>query len=840
MKITKQLQRLGTRLLLAIFTATLVCSVLGTTPVAAADPAKTATWTDGSHIKYNDGIFDTTYSESKIVGTTMTLTRTTKPGGLDFGGRIEVVDYPIATTAKYIGRVCSTRGGGCTDKTPVPITLTNNETCASTNTCTDTNPTTNPTGTGDDCPISPDDHLRWILCPLFVTGKTAASGINAIVANMLYVKTDQIFGTAATQGGGISNLQNAYNTFRNIGLGLLVIAGLVMVFSQSIGLEIFSAYTIRKALPRIVIAAIGMSLAWPILQFVIILSNDLGTWISQIILSAANVSTGSSANLEDAVVGIGGSILTLLGAFLFFGGGWLLSILGTILLAALVAMLTLAIRQLVILLCILLAPIAIASSVLPGTDRLWKFWRDTLIGALVMFPIIMGFLSSGLAMASIAAAAGSAADAAGDTGSHVSWDLLAILVCFAPYFFIPFSFRLASGLMGNIFGLVSDRSKGAFERLSKFRQNESQLRHQERLQGKRGVFGNSELGLRAYQRIATRGGIGLTRASWARGGALVNKNVQLAQEETLKNDGGFAAADDQANELAAQRGMTRERFLAAYADRAEGERSLARIEASYGTPLGSSAMRVAAYKAATRSTTSYMNAAAGGAGDTAADMDNGLARLRRDAGDLVADGLMSAEDATSAIKFNQTAMARKDRSGISYGLLRNQIRAASTGAAATAADITDMRESAWGGSKPGEIITGRPETVRAFAPHAERLLNDALASGVQQAVDEQLANIDAIYNVMKSTNPDNAEVWAREVMGAKVHGLSGGGWAAGNGYGAADQVTIRQAIERARVRSEGPEGEQTFLDRSREYSNRYARDAAEAGQAAGAPPPPPP
>jgi hypothetical protein len=249
-----------------------------------------------------------------------------------------------------------------------------------------------------------------------------------------------------------------------VGVALILIAGLVMVISQALGMELFDAYTVKKVLPRLIIAAIGISLSWPILQFVITFFNDLGGWANDLILypfqSLDNNAVGS-VYLAGSVVAIAVpltiGILGPLGA---------LSFIATIALALLVGLLVLAIRQLVILVAVLMAPLAIAAYILPGTQKMWEFWKNALLTALYMFPIIMAFIAGGKALAA----------AAGSVKNSPEMHLLAVIAYFAPYFLLPFAFKLAGGLMATVFSIANDRGRGGFDRLRKFREGQGQKR----------------------------------------------------------------------------------------------------------------------------------------------------------------------------------------------------------------------------------------------------------------------------------------------------------------------------------------------------------------------------
>src|SRR5665647_296295 len=272
--------------------------------------------------------------------------------------------------------------------------------------------------------------------------------MDSTIQSLLFTPTEQIF---------TPQLKTAWNTFRVVGVVLILITGLVMVISQAIGLELFDAYTVKKILPRLLIAAIGISLSWPIMQFVITLFNDLGLWAHDIILYPFK----DLSNLASGSLYTGGALITggIGVGMVALGVAGILSLLGTIVLALLIGLLVLSLRQIIILMAVLMAPLAIAAYILPGTQKLWEFWKNTFLTALYMFPIIMAFLAGGKALAAAAASV-----------PNTQMQLLSVLVYFAPYFLLPFAFKLAGGLMATVFSIANDKNRGAFDRLKKGRQ----------------------------------------------------------------------------------------------------------------------------------------------------------------------------------------------------------------------------------------------------------------------------------------------------------------------------------------------------------------------------------
>lgn len=307
-------------------------------------------------------------------------------------------------------------------------------------------------GKTTDANACSDSWISWLACPLSVSLANFVQSIGSKIGSLLFTGTDAIF---------TDEMRTSWNVFRNVGLALILIAGLVMVISQAMGLDILDAYTIRKLMPRLAIAVIGIALSWPLMQVAITLVNDIGLIAYDAIvypfrnmLGLDGVSGAKQLFIFGSASGAGLIIalfagLDIVGVILFMF---------TIVLAVLIGLVVLGIRQIVIIMGILMAPLAIAAYVLPGTQKLWSFWKGTMITTLAMFPIIMAFLAAGDAASRVALAAGQNT-------------LLALLLFFAPYFMLPFAFKLAGGLMTTIFSIANDRNRGLFDRLSKARQN---------------------------------------------------------------------------------------------------------------------------------------------------------------------------------------------------------------------------------------------------------------------------------------------------------------------------------------------------------------------------------
>jgi hypothetical protein len=268
-----------------------------------------------------------------------------------------------------------------------------------------------------------------------------------------------------------------------------------MVLSQTMGLDFVDAYTIKKVLPRLLVAAIGVTLSWQLMEFFVTLTNLLGLGMRNLIYAPF-----AAAGIDKVALGGGGSAVALLttgGAIALLGPLGILSLVATGLLAILVAFVVLVLRNIVVILLILTAPIAIVAYVLPNTQKVWAFWWDAFTKALMMFPIITAFIAAGRVFAAIST---TQAENLNGVASLIA-SIVGFIAYFAPYFLIPLTLRFAGGALGTLGGFANDRSRGAFDRLKKFRGARSAYNLQ-RMQANQRFNPNSAIG----KRLNTAGG----------------------------------------------------------------------------------------------------------------------------------------------------------------------------------------------------------------------------------------------------------------------------------------------------------------------------------------------
>jgi hypothetical protein len=313
--------------------------------------------------------------------------------------------------------------------------------------------------------------LNWLLCGIVKGMNMIVTSLDDQINSMLVLGTggntssdnpNNIFtdssGTCGAKDNACDNYYTAWQSFRNIALGLLVIVGLIVVISQALGMEILDAYTIRKMLPRVLIATIAIVLSWQLMRFCVTVSNDLGYGVGNL-LDAPFHGLGQNIKVGGANGLLATFALALGGAFFDLFG--MLAFVGTAALAVIVTFLVLTLRQIAVILLVIFSPVAIIAYVLPNTQRVYKFWWESFSKLLLMFPMIVAFLTAGHIFSAIAS----------DQGNGFVHQTIAFIAYFGPYFAIPMTFRFAGGLMNGLGNAVNSRFEGARGMLSNVRSN---------------------------------------------------------------------------------------------------------------------------------------------------------------------------------------------------------------------------------------------------------------------------------------------------------------------------------------------------------------------------------
>lgn len=231
-------------------------------------------------------------------------------------------------------------------------------------------------------------QLGWILCPIMYVFSDFISVAADFIESMLFINPI----------GGQTELQNAWSSFVGIANLLLVVAFLVVIFSQATSLGL-NAYGIKKMLPRIIAAAILINLSYFIctlaLDIVNIIGGSVGGMIQSLMPATSSFGGEKLANSDTwvswiqvgTVAFIAGGIAAAVGAIAF-----LVPVLLSMAFGVLSIFLAVAMRHAIVILLVIISPLAFAAMILPNTEPLFAKWRKMFTNMLFMYPIAMFLL----------------------------------------------------------------------------------------------------------------------------------------------------------------------------------------------------------------------------------------------------------------------------------------------------------------------------------------------------------------------------------------------------------------------------------------------------------------
>ena len=329
--------------------------------------------------------------------------------------------------------------------------------------------------------------LSWLACPVLNAASSLTQALLDLFEGQLSFSVGQL-------GNGAAKIHQSWALIRDIATALVVVALLIMVFSQAVSFGPFDAYTIRKMLPRLVAAVILIQISWVASIWVIDFVNSIAKGIADLMFYPF----GGSANMDLFSLlgnaGLGGTELGVLnwaaiGVVTALAVAFLFSMLGVAfvaIIALLFALFTLIFRKVLIIALLIFAPLALLAWVLPGTERYWKLWRENFIKVLFMFPIIVAIISAGRVFAYVVGS---------QNNQSNLLSLVFILVgFFGPLFILPRTFKwggTAMNLAGNgimkASSRVSERPKKFMDARQEGYSAERRLQSQERYAKGQGV-----------------------------------------------------------------------------------------------------------------------------------------------------------------------------------------------------------------------------------------------------------------------------------------------------------------------------------------------------------------
>jgi hypothetical protein len=289
--------------------------------------------------------------------------------------------------------------------------------------------------------------MGWVLCPII---NYMGDGIVAVAGFMDSMMQFKLLLNTDSQ----NQIQTAVSSFTAVANLILVIAFLVIIFSQTTSLGL-SNYGIKKMLPRVIITAILINLSFYICAFAIDISNITGNAIMGFITGQGATNASISSGLEGATHLSGpGTVSTVFSSVIGAAIGVILLImfLGPLALGIFITFVILVARQVIILFLVLTAPLAFAAWLLPNTESYFKKWKDLFVNMLIIYPMLMAVFGVALFAAKFISqiAETSSVDEGGPVVGDAIAPLISLLVLAIPLLALPFILRQSNAMLGKI------------------------------------------------------------------------------------------------------------------------------------------------------------------------------------------------------------------------------------------------------------------------------------------------------------------------------------------------------------------------------------------------------
>jgi hypothetical protein len=344
--------------------------------------------------------------------------------------------------------------------------------------------TTEPTEEVNNC-SDQMGKLGWAICPMTSLIATATDAAMGALQSLLVVNMQSdVFD---------SPLYYIWEYIRNIANIVFIIMFLLVVFSHFTQWNI-NAYAIRRIAPKLLVVAILVNLSFYVSVAAVNLSDILGVELVGLFDTiAANAAASGAISLADiptweaittyAIGGVG-AVVGIVVAMAVTGN--LFFVLLPVLLAAVVAVVaavfTMAARQALIFLLVMLSPLAFVAMLIPGTEKFFALWKKYFLQLLIIFPMF-AFLYGAARLAGWAIIA---------TADSMLQVILGMAVQVVPLVMTPSLLRMSGTVLGKVNDLVRKPFAPAQTALGAYSKEHQMIARARRVnEGMRGTYNPS-------------------------------------------------------------------------------------------------------------------------------------------------------------------------------------------------------------------------------------------------------------------------------------------------------------------------------------------------------------
>ncbi|MDO4889149.1 MAG: hypothetical protein Q4A25_00430 [Candidatus Saccharibacteria bacterium] len=299
--------------------------------------------------------------------------------------------------------------------------------------------------------------IGWLVCP--------TSGVLAKAVDSIYKVISDLLVVQPMTTDSDSPVFIVWQYVRDLTNIVFIILILVVIYSHLTGVG-FDNYNIKKILPKLIITAILINLSYLICSALIDTSNIAGASLRgffENIESQINASGDAMITWEAfaAMLGGGGAVAGLavsaaggIGAILPM---FILSLLSAFI-SILVGLATIAMRQAVVALLVMVAPLAFVCYMLPNTNKWFTKWKDILTTMLIFFPMFSALFGA-------SHLAGWAIIAKAQQDGSLFMTILGMAVQVVPFFLAIPMMKMSGSVLGKVSGALDNLGKNTTGRL---------------------------------------------------------------------------------------------------------------------------------------------------------------------------------------------------------------------------------------------------------------------------------------------------------------------------------------------------------------------------------------
>lgn len=288
------------------------------------------------------------------------------------------------------------------------------------------------------------DSVAWILCP-------TVRAIGNLV-DSFYEFIEQLLVVQPISTDNDSAITQVWRVARDLTNIAFIIFMIIVIYSQITGLGI-SNYGVKRVLPRLIIAIILVNLSFVICSIAVDISNIVGSSITGYlggiqtrILQNTDLDYHLDVLWSDFTQALtaGGAILGV--AIAGFAGikaifwGVVLALIGAVISLG-IGLFTIALRQGLIIMLVMISPLAFLAYLLPNTEKWFAKWKDLFFQMLFFYPMF-SFLFGASKLAGWAIIASAEA--------NLFVVLIGMIVQVLPIFLSFSLFKMSGNILGNI------------------------------------------------------------------------------------------------------------------------------------------------------------------------------------------------------------------------------------------------------------------------------------------------------------------------------------------------------------------------------------------------------